>query len=672
MQPWLTIAMATYEDFYGVDATLFGLRMYQNLEGVEIIVLDNAPDTVHGAETKAICAISGVKYIPYTENTGTTQTRQRLFDNASGELVLVMDCHVFLVQGAIDKLKAYWDAASPEDKKNLYTGPLLMDSMQQQCSHFECEWRSQMWGTWATAWRTPEGAMMVGKNIEGTLHMKHMNTEGPWMQSGIPWPGHEAQLRAKGWVVAGWDDEIPFEVPAQGLGLFMSSKEHWLGFNPDFRHFGGEECYIHTKYRQAGRKTVCLPFLKWRHRFGRPGGPTYPITAEAKLRNYILGFQELGMDLEPVRQHFVDEVKLRPEVYALILENPKDFDPYNNKANSQAPNTAPQNMKPQYKSNMGLDLPFVAENLHSMALHVASLPRDLNEHAGVMMDFASRCSSILEITKRRESTMFLLAGLTRKQACAQKQCQKDGCQGVCKRENVDLDSFQSERDSLLDLIKEAIPSSPGKPVTYRDTVYDHQAVPVIDRRYDMLYIDSMHTKAKLEEQLALALSIDKYIMLRGTAGSGEKGEDGGLGLYAAIRPFLKANPEWFIIEQWNQQYGMMLLGKDPTEKPEHDIRPWLPSLANGERCGVGSEIKKSLAFFGITATDSCPCNALAKKYDYEGPQWCRDHIDEILDALHQQAIARKKEFMFVRSAAKLMVMRSIRAAEKQIKCGDCA
>ena len=37
-----------------------------------------------------------------------------------------------------------------------------------------------------------------------------------------------------------------------------------------FREFGGEEWYIHEKYRQAGAKCLCLPFLRWQHRFADP------------------------------------------------------------------------------------------------------------------------------------------------------------------------------------------------------------------------------------------------------------------------------------------------------------------------------------------------------------------------------------------------------------------
>jgi hypothetical protein len=98
----------------------------------------------------------------------------------------------------------------------------------------------------------------------------------------------------------------PFELPMQGLGAFSCRGEAWLGFHPGFRGFGGEEEYLHEKYRQAGRRCLCLPWLRWVHRFGRPRGIPYPLTVEDKLRNYLLGHAELGLDPAPVLAHFAN------------------------------------------------------------------------------------------------------------------------------------------------------------------------------------------------------------------------------------------------------------------------------------------------------------------------------------------------------------------------------
>jgi hypothetical protein len=76
----------------------------------------------------------------------------------------------------------------------------------------------------------------------------------------------------------------PFEIPMQGMGVFSCRKGAWPGFNPMFRGFGGEEGYIHEKFRQAGGRCLCLPWLRWTHRFGRPAGIGHSLTVEEKLR----------------------------------------------------------------------------------------------------------------------------------------------------------------------------------------------------------------------------------------------------------------------------------------------------------------------------------------------------------------------------------------------------
>ena len=104
-------------------------------------------------------------------------------------------------------------------------------------------------------------------------------------------------------------DGAPKEIPMHGMGLFSCRKSAWLehgGFNPRFRGFGGEEGYIHKKVPQAGHRTLCLPYLKWLHRFGWPRGVPYRLQRLDKLRNYLLGCTELRLDIAPVREHFLD------------------------------------------------------------------------------------------------------------------------------------------------------------------------------------------------------------------------------------------------------------------------------------------------------------------------------------------------------------------------------
>ena len=99
-------------------------------------------------------------------------------------------------------------------------------------------------------------------------------------------------------------DGEPFDISMQGMGLFACRRVAWPGFNANFRGFGGEEGYIHEKFRQAGGRTLCLPFLRWMHRFGRPLGVPYRISYEDRIWNDTVGFRELSLPTGDMQAHF--------------------------------------------------------------------------------------------------------------------------------------------------------------------------------------------------------------------------------------------------------------------------------------------------------------------------------------------------------------------------------
>jgi glycosyltransferase involved in cell wall biosynthesis len=249
----LTIGMATYDDFDGVYFTLQALRVYQDLDDTELLVVDNhgCDDTQNFVEHWA-----RGRYIRATEVVGTAAPRDLVFREARGEAVLCCDAHVLFAPGSIARLKAFY--RDHPDCADLLQGPLVYDDLDSIATQFDPVWRGQMWGVWATDPR--------GRDPEGE----------------------------------------PFEIPMQGMGAFSCRKSAWLGFHPRFRGFGGEEGYIHAKFRRAGRRTLCLPWLRWTHRFGRPRGVRYPLYIEDKLRNYLIGHAELGLDLRPILAHFAE------------------------------------------------------------------------------------------------------------------------------------------------------------------------------------------------------------------------------------------------------------------------------------------------------------------------------------------------------------------------------
>ncbi len=256
----LTIGMATYDDYDGVYFSIQSIRLFhpEIADSVEILVVDNHPDGPCGQSLKNLEeSIAGYRYVPVPEICGTA-VRDIVFREAAGEFVLCIDCHVMIVAGALKRLVEYLDA--DPDTPDLLQGPMLNDNLAKISTHFEPAWRGGMYGTWGTDER--------GQDLEGAA----------------------------------------FDIPMQGLGLFCCRRDTWPGFNPRFRGFGGEEGYIHEKFRRNGGRTLCLPFLRWLHRFGRPMGVPYRIKWEDRIHNYMVGFQEIELPVEPVVAHFKEHL----------------------------------------------------------------------------------------------------------------------------------------------------------------------------------------------------------------------------------------------------------------------------------------------------------------------------------------------------------------------------
>ena len=106
----LTIGMATYDDYDGVYFTVQALRLYhpEILDDTNFVVIDNQPDGRCAAPLKQLdTLIANYRYVPAACGYGTA-VRDGVFEEADSEFVLCMDCHVFIVSGAIKRLLGYF------------------------------------------------------------------------------------------------------------------------------------------------------------------------------------------------------------------------------------------------------------------------------------------------------------------------------------------------------------------------------------------------------------------------------------------------------------------------------------------------------------------------------------------------------------------------------------
>lgn len=604
----LTIGMATYRDFDGVYFTINNLRLNHAdvIDRCELVVVDNDPDGPQAKTLQSLVAKlkSGAqidlppekrspRFLPQpfhvqyvtTNVQGTSAPRDEIFRRASGDAVLVIDSHVLPFPGAIRRLLDYFDAHP--DSRDLIQGPLLMDPMSSTATHFSDVWRRGMWGTWGSAWIAPDGRYVdVRQATAGTVELFELMSNAPIrLEAHIPWARHELALRRLGFTPAAETEDL-FEIPAQGLGYFACRRDAWLGFHPEFREFGGEEWYIHHKFRQAGHRCLCDPQQKWMHRFADPGaGRNYQRSAIAKIRNYVLGHLELGLPLDRVRRHFVDGLNedptqpissetISPQRWDRLVANPTQY-PVEKEA--AAPPAA-------------TDL----ESLYRKALHTKS---DINEHCPKLRELASQCDTVVEFGMRHGvSTVALLAG-------------------------------QPKRLLSVDLRSDPI----GK------TLADHAGATEFEFRQgsslevdippcDLLFIDTKHTADHLSAELEKhAPQSRRWIAMHDTVVFGTRGEDGQRpGLLHALQQFMESHPEWAIVYHAINNHGFTVISRHPEDRPATEIKLWSPSH------GPGTELKKILSSLGIDPAPTCDCNARAYEMDAWGVDGCRQRREEII------------------------------------------
>lgn len=140
---------------------------------------------------------------------------------------------------------------------------------------------------------------------------------------------------------------------------------------------------------------------------------------------------------------------------------------------------------------------------------------------------------------------------------------------------------------------------------------------------------------------------------------------------------LSKYPHWQRLVETNPAYRKAwlegrfppgLLGAEKTRQAKQIDRPlptreMLPSRSIVRPSGgVGTELKKLLARFKITAKVGCKCNARAFEMDQRGIEWCESSREKIIDWLEEEA--RNRHLPFIRMAAGIMLRMAIRNAKK--------
>ena len=291
--PRITVAMAAYDDYYGVDLTVQTLRLFhpEMMPLVDILVVVAKTGTWHHHQTVKSCKAWGVRCIEYDGPGGTSHPRQFAIEQVQTEFTLFCDCHVQFLPGTLRGLHTFWRLNRQSD--DLIMGPLVWEEF--------CEWDGEARKLMALgqnwAWGGDRAAKDPGKRYGRMI--------GQWRN----WKQNPQGLVPT---------DAPLEIPLHGLGAFSFRTASWPGFSKHHEGFGGEEAYIARKYSKRGNRVILLPSFRWRHRWGREKIP-YKSNVNQTYRNFLVGEAELGEDWG-VYEHYREHKLVGPKVLESIRE----------------------------------------------------------------------------------------------------------------------------------------------------------------------------------------------------------------------------------------------------------------------------------------------------------------------------------------------------------------
>lgn len=169
---------------------------------------------------------------------------------------------------------------------------------------------------------------------------------------------------------------------------------------------------------------------------------------------------------------------------------------------------------------------------------VKSQPSDIQAHLPVLHKFASSVRHVTEFGVRtgNSTTAFLHAGPDRL---------------------IGYDVFRQPEVALL----EAAARHEG--LTFRFMLQDIRRLADIEPT-DLLLLDSLHTREQVAFELRFARRVSRYIMLHDTETFGERGEDGGAGIWPAVAEFLRASPDWELLQHDARDNGLTILRRCST------------------------------------------------------------------------------------------------------------
>jgi hypothetical protein len=245
MTATLDIGLPYCGDLTGLAMTLSGMAIERHIHGLNDLtftVVDNS-GTRSG---EPLAKEHGAKYVYHPTPTGASPARRALFDGSMAKWQACLDDHCQFLHGDLARLVAWCRENETDD---LYHGVMLKSRVSD------------------------------GENL--AVHWTHCETRwNPDGLFGVPSRNH----------VILKDDSRPWPIPMGWSWFFMARPETFLGVHPEARGFANEG-YLDLKYRLAGRKVWCLPFVRTTHVF-KAKGPKPNLWVD-RARNNLLYWRDL-------------------------------------------------------------------------------------------------------------------------------------------------------------------------------------------------------------------------------------------------------------------------------------------------------------------------------------------------------------------------------------------
>jgi hypothetical protein len=177
-------------------------------------------------------------------------------------------------------------------------------------------------------------------------------------------------------------------------------------------------------------------------------------------------------------------------------------------------------------------------------------PSDINEHIPTLLKYGNKCDSITEMGVRAICSTWVFLGSSPK-----------------KMRSYDIQN-PSNWGGDIQSVKET--------AEYYGIDFDFILANVLDieiEETDLLFLDTWHAYKQLKAELELhASNVKKYIIFHDTTSFAVKDETSyeiwgdewkgeGIGIWLAIEEFLHSNPEWKLIERFENNNGLTIIGK---------------------------------------------------------------------------------------------------------------